>query len=49
MKEAKLSKNLINQILNDDGLLILTDDLQDDVSLMATIGVLPFEFLVKED
>ena len=49
MIESELSKNLINQILNDDDLLILTDNLQDDVNIAATIGVLPSEFAVKKD
>ena len=43
--EAELSESLIEQILNDDDLLILTDDLQDEVNLAATIGVLPTELL----
>ena len=47
--EAELSESLIEQILNDDNLLNLTDDLQDDVNLAATIGVLPVEFAVKEN
>ena len=49
MIESELSKNLINQILNDDDLLILTDNLQDDVNIATTIGVLPSEFAVKKD
>ena len=49
MIESELSKNLINQILNDDDLLILTYDIQDDVNLETIIGVLPSEFPVKED
>ena len=40
--EAELSESLIEQILNDD-------DLQDDVNLAVTIGVLPAEFAVKEN
>ena len=32
MTEAELSENLIDQILNNDDLLTLTDDLQDDSS-----------------
>ena len=44
-----MSENLIEQILNDDDLLILTDDLQDDVNLAVTMGVLPAEFAVKEN
>ena len=47
--EARLSENLIYQILNDDDLFILIDDLQDDVNLATTIGVLPADFSVKED
>ena len=47
--EPQLSKNLINQILNDDDLLILVDDVQDDVMLIATIGVLLVEFIMKEN
>ena len=47
--ETELSENLIEQILNDDDLLILTDNRQDDVNLAATIGVLPAEFAVKEN
>lgn len=49
MTEVGLSENLISQILNNDDLLILTNDLQDDVNLAATIGVLPTEFAMKED
>ena len=40
---------MIEQILNDDDLLILTNDLQDDVNLVATIRVLPTEFAVNEN
>ena len=40
---------MIDQILNDDDPLILTDDLQDDMNLVATIGILPVEFAVKEN
>ena len=47
--ETELSKSLIEQILNDDNLLILTDDLQGDVNLAATIKVMPAEFAVKEN
>ena len=47
--EAELSESLIEQILNDDDLLILTDDLQDDVNLAANIVVLHAEFAVKEN
>ena len=46
--ETELSKNLINQILNDDDLLILIDDLQNDVNLAAIIGVLPAKFVMKK-
>ena len=49
MTEAKLSENLIDQILNDDNLLILTDNLQGDVNLATTIGVLPAKFVVREN
>ena len=49
MTKTELSKNLIDQILNDDDLLILTNDLQDDVNLMVTIGVLPAEFAIREN
>ena len=47
--ETELSESLIEKILNDDDLLILTYDLQDDVNLAATIRVLPAEFAVKEN
>ena len=40
---------MFNDILNDNDLPILADDLQDDVTLMATIGVLPPKFIVKEN
>ena len=43
--KPQLSENLINQILNDDDLLILVDDVQDDVMLIATIGVLLADLL----
>ena len=49
IKGLELSENLIDQILNDDDLLILTDDMQDDMILTATIGVLPSEFAMKGD
>ena len=42
--KLELSKNLINQILNDDDLLILADYVQDDM-----IKVLPTDFAMKED
>ena len=47
--ETELSESLIDQILNDDDLLILTDDLQEGANLAATIGVLPAEFAVREN
>ena len=47
--EVELSESLIEQILNNENFLILTADLQDDVNLAATIGVLPTEFAVKEN
>ena len=43
----KLLENLINDIMNDYDLLILTDDLQEDTALMATIGVLPLKFVMQ--
>ena len=43
----ELLESLIDQILNDDDLLILNDDLQEDVILVATIGVLPAKFAVR--
>ena len=49
MTKDGLSENLIDQILNDDDLLILTNDLQDDVNIAATIGVLPTKFAMKGD
>ena len=36
--EIELSESLIDQILNDDDLLILTDDLQEGANLAVTIG-----------
>ena len=47
--EVELLENMFNDILNDNDLPILADDLQDDVTLMATIGVLPPKFIVKEN
>ena len=47
--ETELLESLIDQILNDDDLLILTDDLQEGTSLIATIGVLPAEFAMREN
>ena len=47
--EIELSKSLIDQILNDDNLLILTNNLQNDENLAATIGVLLVKFVVKEN
>ena len=47
--ETELSESLIDQILNDDDLLILTDDLQEGANLAATIGVLPAKFAVREN
>ena len=47
--EIELSENLIEQILNDDDLFILIDDLQDDMNLVAIIGVLLAGFAVKEN
>ena len=47
--EIELSESLIDQILNDDDLLILTDDLQNDENLAATVGVLLVKFVVKEN
>ena len=35
MIKAELLENLIDQILNDEDLLILTDDMKDDVTLAA--------------
>ena len=46
--ESELSESLIDQILNDDDLLILTDDLQEGANLTATIGVLPTEFAERK-
>ena len=48
MIEAELSNNLIDQILNDDDLFILIDDLQNDVTLVATIGILSSEFGMRK-
>ena len=49
MIELVLSENLINQILNDDDLLILTDDMLGDMILMATVGIVPSEIAVRDD
>lgn len=47
--DSELFENLINEILKDDDLLILTNDIQDEVTLMATIEILPSEFAVRGD
>ena len=49
MIEAELSENLIDQIFNGDDLPILTDDLTNDVTLAAIIGILPSKFAARED